>query len=89
METFVQKFFEQGAIVIFMGVVIYFLWLEYKKEKKEVLRLSQYILDREKEIATERMDEQKETIEALNEVATALSEHNKLTEYEQGHRKKS
>ncbi len=88
METFIQKFFEQGAIVIFMGVVIYFLWLEYKKEKKESLRLSQYILEREKEIAEERLDEQKEIIEALNDVATTLAEHNKLTEYEQ-HRKKA
>lgn len=88
MDQFIQKFFEQGAIVIFMGVVIYFLWLEYKKEKKEVLRLSQYILEREKEIAEERLEEQKETIDALNHVATTLAEHNKLTEYEQ-HRKKA
>lgn len=88
METFIQKFFEQGAIVIFMGVAIYFIWMEYKKEKKEVLRLGQYILEREKEIASDRMEEQKEIIEAMNEVATSLAQHNKLTEYEQ-HRKKA
>jgi hypothetical protein len=88
MEKALEIFFTQSSIVIFMGVVIYFLWLDRNKERKENLRLNEYILMREREIASDRMDEQKEIIEAMNEVATSLTNHNKLTEYEQ-HRKKA
>ena len=87
MEQFIQKFFEQGAIVIFMGVVIYFVWLEYKKEKRENLRLNEYILMREREFAEDRMEEQKQIIQEMNHVATVLNKHNELTEYEQRRKK--
>jgi hypothetical protein len=89
MEPFIQKLFEQGFLVILMGLIIYIQYKKNEKLDKEILRLQGYIIDREKEFAEERMSEQKETIETLNDVATALTQHNKLTEYEQHNRKKT
>lgn len=88
MDKAIEILFTQSAIVVFMGIVIYFIWIDRNKERKENLRLNEYILMREREISEDRMDEQKEVIEAMNSVATELSKHNKITEYEQ-HRKKT
>jgi hypothetical protein len=88
MEPFIQKLIEQCALVALMGLIIYIQYRKNEKLDKDILRLQDYIINREKEFAEERMIEQKETIETLNEVATALTQHNKLTEYEH-HRKKT
>ncbi len=88
MEPFIQKLIEQCALVVLMGLIIYIQYRKNEKLDKEILRLQDYIINREKEFAEERMIEQKDTIETLNEVATALTQHNKLTEYEH-HRKKT
>lgn len=87
MEKAFEILLQQSTLVIFMGVIIYIMYRREEKRDKRIEELSKYILDREREYAQERMDEQKETIEALNEVATALSEHNKITEYEQRRKK--
>ncbi len=89
MEQLTDILLDKGLVFALMGLVIYFVGMEYKKEKKENMRLNEYILMREREISEDRMVEQKELIEVMNDVATELSRHNKITEYEQHNCKKT
>lgn len=49
MEAIWDKLAEHGLVVAFMGVVIYFIWREYKFEKKEKMKAYQLIIDLLKE----------------------------------------
>lgn len=87
MEKAIEIFFQQSALVIFMGILIVFMYRYFSRkiDKLEIenMRLNQYILDREKEISDEKSEELKATVPVLSKVVSVLDEHNKLTEYEQ------
>lgn len=74
MEQVLNIFYTQSAIVVFMGVVIFFLWRKLESKETEIKDLQTFILQENKDNAEQLREDQREMIEAMNNVSKSMSE---------------
>lgn len=82
MEKALEILLTQSALVVFMGVAIYFMWRKLEKRDAEISDLQKFILKESKDNAEQLRDDQREMIEAISEVSKSLGEMLNILKYE-------
>lgn len=74
MEKALEILLQQSAIVVLMAVVIYFLWRKLEKKDTEISELQKFILQEQKDNSEQLREDQREMIEAMNNVSKSMTE---------------
>ena len=74
MEQFIDILLDKGLAFLIFGVVLYFLYKDWKEIKLENNRLNQLILDTLKENNKEQREAEKLSTQAMNDVTNALNQ---------------
>lgn len=74
MEQFIDILLDKGLAFLIFGVVLYFLYKDWKEIKVENNRLNKLILDTLKENNEEQRKAEKLSTQAMNDVTVALNQ---------------
>jgi len=74
MEQFIDILLDKGLAFLIFGVVLYFLYKDWKEVKTENTRLNQLLLDTLKDGNKEQREAEKISTQAMNDVTNALNQ---------------
>lgn len=72
MEQFIDILLDKGLAFLIFGVVLYFLYKDWKEVKTDNLRLNQLLLDTLKDSNREQREAEKASTQAMNDVNKSL-----------------
>ena len=82
MEQLFDILLDKGVGYVILGVVIYFLFKEWKEVKTENIRLNQLLLDTLRDNNKEQREAEKEPTKAMNDVTNSLNSLTKVLGHE-------
>lgn len=72
MEQFIDILLDKGLAFLIFGVVLYFLYKDWKEVKADNIRLNQLLLDTLKDSNREQREAEKASTQAMNDVNNSL-----------------
>lgn len=72
MEQFIDILLDKGLAFLIFGVVLYFLYKDWKEIKNDNMRLNQLLLDTLKDSNREQREAEKASTQAMNDVNQSL-----------------